>query len=385
MALNKTAKPSILLFADWFEPGFKAGGPIRSCVNFARQMKDKYIIYVITTDRDLNTNDPYENIIIDKWTEFEEGINILYCSPRSLNWKNILSKVKSIEPAYIYMNSMYSRFFTIYPLLMHKLGLIRGKLILAPRGMLKSTAVQYKSAKKNIFFKFFQAIGMHKAVHFHATDNSELDDIKNRFGSNVQASVIPNFPGSLDKDQAAIEKKTKEISLIFIGRLHPIKNLDYLLALLPAIKGKIHLTVIGNEEDNVYAAGCKKMIMGYSSNINVQFEKDIPYKDLHYLIQQHHVLVLPTQGENFGHAIFDALSQGKPVLISDQTPWQNLSLVKAGWDIDLSKKEQFIEALQWVTDFDQLQYNEWSQGAWQYAKRFMEESDINNSYYKLFS
>ena len=34
--------------------------------------------------------------------------------------------------------------------------------------------------------------------------------------------------------------------------------------------------------------------------------------------------LLPTGGENFGHAIFEALSCGVPALISDRTPWRDL-------------------------------------------------------------
>ena len=39
------------------------------------------------------------------------------------------------------------------------------------------------------------------------------------------------------------------------------------------------------------------------------------------------VFLLPTGGENFGHAIFEALSCGVPVLISDQTPWRGLEAI----------------------------------------------------------
>ncbi len=52
----------ILVCCDWYEPGFKAGGPIRSCVNFVNQMKEDYQIYVLTSDRDLDEQAPYEGI-----------------------------------------------------------------------------------------------------------------------------------------------------------------------------------------------------------------------------------------------------------------------------------------------------------------------------------
>ena len=72
MLNNKEKRRSILLFTDWFEPGFKAGGPIRSCVHFVQQMKEAYNIYVFTTDRDLNETAAYPNIETDTWLEYDQ-------------------------------------------------------------------------------------------------------------------------------------------------------------------------------------------------------------------------------------------------------------------------------------------------------------------------
>ena len=46
-----------MLFSDWYEPGFRAGGPIRSCVNFVQHMQDQYKILVFTSDRDLESGE----------------------------------------------------------------------------------------------------------------------------------------------------------------------------------------------------------------------------------------------------------------------------------------------------------------------------------------
>jgi glycosyltransferase involved in cell wall biosynthesis len=94
---------------------------------------------------------------------------------------------------------------------------------------------------------------------------------------------------------------------------------------------------------------------------------------------------LPTQGENFGHAIFEALSAGKPVLISNQTPWRNLTPAKAGWDLSLQQPDHFVQALQQAIDFNQQEYDAWSYAAWQFVRRFVQESDLQKAYNNLFS
>ena len=82
-------RKKILLFADWYEPGYKAGGPIRSCVNFSCYMQGDYQVYVFTTDRDLGSPAPYEQVIVDEWRSDKNNISIYYCSPKMLSWQNI--------------------------------------------------------------------------------------------------------------------------------------------------------------------------------------------------------------------------------------------------------------------------------------------------------
>jgi hypothetical protein len=38
----------ILIFVDWFEPGFKAGGPIQSCRNLVESLGDDFDFYLVT-------------------------------------------------------------------------------------------------------------------------------------------------------------------------------------------------------------------------------------------------------------------------------------------------------------------------------------------------
>jgi glycosyltransferase involved in cell wall biosynthesis len=379
------SKPRILLFADWFEPGYKAGGPIRSCVHFVHQMQDRYSIYVFTSDRDLNDTAPYAGIVADKWLDYNSNVKVLYGSPAQLSWKSIRSQVNNIRPDFIYLNSMFSKYFTIYPLLMSRFGGINSKIVLSPRGMLRESALKFKPVKKKFYLQLFRQLGLHKRVHFHATDKTEESDIQKHFGAKVQLSLVSNYPGMLKDYPGSIEKKDNELSIIFVGRLHPVKGLDYLLERIGSVKGKISLTVVGNAEDEAYTNQCKNITSGYAENIKVRFTGEIPNDKLPAIIAQHHIFALPTKGENFGHAIFESLSSGRPVVISDQTPWRNLSEKMAGWDISLQQPEMFTAVLQSVVSFNQAEYDKWSYKSWQFAKIFVEKDDLKKIYSDLFS
>ena len=45
-------KPKVLIFIDWYKPGFKAGGPIQSVSNIVSQLGKDYEFYIITRDTD---------------------------------------------------------------------------------------------------------------------------------------------------------------------------------------------------------------------------------------------------------------------------------------------------------------------------------------------
>jgi glycosyltransferase involved in cell wall biosynthesis len=373
----------IMLFTDWYEPAFKAGGPIRSCVNFTSHMKADYDIYIFTGDRDLGDTKAFSQIETNRWLE-RDGIQLFYASPGALNWENILVQVQHIKPDYLYLNSMYSKYFTVYPLLMKRLGMIKAQAVLSPRGMLKSTAVQYKPGKKKLFFQLLKLFRIPGKIVFHATDATEEADIRNLFGNDITIKQISNFP-SQEKPLQYIHKESGVVKLIFVGRVHPIKNLAFLLRCLQPITGNVILTIVSAIEDEAYWMECRELIKSLPETITVELQQDVPHHQVEQLISDHHVFVSPTLGENFGHAIFEALGVGRPVLISDQTPWRNLQEHHAGWDLPLSDEKAFVQVLQEVAGMDDEAFQEWSIGAWQYAKHFTESSNLKEKYKELFS
>jgi len=381
--LNK--KKSILLFADWYEPGYKAGGPIRSCVNFVEHMKTTYSIFVFTSDRDLNADAPYADIVSDRWINKEENVQLYYCSPGKLNWKNILEQMTHVQADFIYLNSMFSKYFTIFPLLAAKTKDVQGRIFLSPRGMLRASALQFKPLKKKFFLTAFRSLGHGKQIHFIAADDTEMDDVKHFFGRSAEVTKLPNFSGVLAAKPAGVHKEPGQLSMIFVGRIHPIKNLDYLLKLVKDLKANIRITIAGSLEDKNYWDLCGRLITELPKNVLVDYIGEKPNGQLPAIISANHIFVLPTQGENFGHAIAEALSLGRPVLISNQTPWRNLQNEKAGWDLPLDQPELFIKAIEEAAALNQVGYNAFAETAFSFIKKRIEKNNLLDNYKKLFS
>lgn len=379
------SKPIILIFIDWFSPAYKAGGPIQSCVNLVNFLEDDYKIYVVTSDRDLGDRNPYNNITLNKWISINNNSTIKYLSRNRSTYQNIKKIVKNINPDFIYLNSMFSRIFTIYPLLLFKFNRLKCKLILVPRGMLKTSALQHKKVKKFIFIRGANLFGLFNNIFFQASNDDELLEIKKNIKNNTPI-VLSNLPSTLKKI-SPITKLEKQLNLLFIGRIHTIKNLDFTLQILSKVdkKNLIQLQIIGPREDEDYWCKCVKVIKVLPVNIKVEYLGALPPSQVEQNIKANHFLILPTKGENFGHVIFESFAKGRPVIISNQTPWRNLKSIKVGWDIPLKEEYKFIEAINTATTMKQKEYDAWSKASHQFASNYLENSNLKERYLKLFS
>ncbi len=376
-------KKKILLFTDWYEPGYKAGGPIRSCKNFVSVMQDSFRIFILTSDRDLGDIAPYPGIETDGWTVEGADLQIWYAGPGRLKASAIARIVKEIRPDFVYLNSMYSWSFTILPLWVRLKSRLPGKWVLAPRGMLQQGAMQFKSVKKKVFLALFKGMGLTRRLAFQATDSQEQEDIRRYFPAG-QVVVLPNFPMGEPVPWRSVRKKPGTLSCVFISRLAPKKNLLWLLTALrqwPA-DATLRLILRGEMEDRDYWEKCLFVIGTLPATVTVQMEGPVAHEEVIQVLQQQHIFVLPTLGENFGHAIFEALLAGKPVVISDKTPWSNLEVKQVGFDLPL-EPAAFLEALRKYAAMDQSLYDQWSRSAWAYAKGIQENSKLKEDYKKL--
>lgn len=378
-------KKKILVLVDWFAPGYKAGGPIQSCVNFAFALRNDFDIYVLTTDTDHGETKPYEDVISNQWIENPgNGFKIFYAKKRNLGLRQMKQVILDVNADYVYLNHLFSPYFVIYPLWLKYTGQLSCEVVVCPRGALYASALSVKPYKKMPYIQLLRWFGIQKKIIFHATNKREESAIKGFFpGSKVM--IADNLPNTNQPLFSSCEKKTGELKCIFVARIVAIKNLLFVLNVLEGVKANVSLKVIGPVEDPGYWNGCRKKIAQLPGNIKVDYVGAKRNDELAEILQQHHLFVLPTTGENFGHSIFEALLCGRPVLISDQTPWLKLADKKAGWDLPLNQPGQFMRVIEEAAGLDQHGFDEWAHGAWQYAHDFISNPELHSQYLQLFS
>ena len=374
-----------MVLSDWFAPGFRAGGPVTSCVNFAYAMQNDFCIRVLTSDRDLGNCEAYPNVEINRWSYFDRGISTFYCSPQKQSYSSISRMLNASQTDFIYLNSMFSKSFTIFPLWLHLFRKLKATVVLAPRGMLRQTALQFKPLKKHGFLKLLRATGIAHRIRFHATDEQEREDIYRIFGKHSRVHVIGNCVRTPKSLEQTTTKVSGEVKIISVGRIHPIKNTHLLIDAIARSENRVTLDLYGPIEDMNYWRTCQRSIDQLPRHVCVKHCGILDAEQLQVTLDRYQLFALATAGENFGHAIYEALAAGKPVLISDQTPWQNLQAKQAGWDLPLKDMRAYTHKLDQCALMKQAEYNQWSRGAYQLATQFAASKQRRREYLKLFA
>jgi len=296
-----------------------------------------------------------------------------------MTFKKVKDVIADINPDKIYLNSMFSNM--ILPLLAASRT---GKVILAPRGMLRPSALKVKPLKKFLYITLLRWLKIEQQICFHATDAAESNNIRRTFPKVSKIVEANNLPVSVDIELKKVFKIKGELKLIFVGRIHPIKNLLFLLESLKKVNGQITITIVATRDDQQYWLACKKAVLKIQPAIEVIVNIAIPHHKIKSMMQKAHLFALPTEGENFGHAIFEALAVGCPVLISDQTPWIGLRTMKAGVELPLANQSRFTEAIQEFVDMPDATWQAYRQGAWSLAKSYQQNQESAEQYHQLF-
>ena len=316
-------------------------------------MKNDYSIHVLTTDTDHGETLPYEGIAAGQWTnDLDPGIRVFYLQKATLSRKRMKAQIDALQADYVYLNHLFSPLFVIYPLWLKFSGRLKSDIVLCPRGALYDSALSVKRWKKTPFLRLFKWAGLGKRILFHATNEREKTAILQHFpGSRVL--IADNLPNMHQPPFKSLPKEPGSLRCIFIARIVPIKNLLFLLTALEKVKAVVELSIVGPVEDQAYWKACTQKIAQLPANIRVDYLGPVRNDELMPLLQRHHLFALPTTGENFGHSIFEALLAGRPVLISDQTPWLGLADRKAGWDLPLQGTDGFTRVIEAAAQQDQ--------------------------------
>ncbi len=318
------SKKTILYFVPHYLPGFKSGGVVRSVNNFVENLGDEFDIKIICNDHDVKSKEPYKNVKINHWNKVGKA-KVFYSSKQNISFFGLINFLKKTDFDIIFLNSFFSPKFTVLPLILRLFGFFKNKkCVITTRGELSPGALKIKKLKKFIFINMFKKI-LYFDLHWQVSSKLELVDVKNnldKIAKNIY--IIPDLLSKKTPTQKKIKRiKNKNLRMIFLSRISPIKNLHFLINVLSHITKPIDFFIYGNKEDLQYWRYCKNLIEKLPPNIKVFIRKEVNYKKVSKLFRNNDLFAFPTKSENFGHVILESLSVGTCVILSDKTPWKS--------------------------------------------------------------
>lgn len=208
----------------------------------------------------------------------------------------------------------------------------RCRLVVSPRGTLSAWALGRSALQKKIFWHFLQAPALREAACFHATAESEFEDIR-RFGFRQPICILPN---GIDVPRLEETQNGGRRQLLFLGRIHPIKGIDILLRAWQAVEHRFPDwdLVVAGPDNGAYLTAMQALAAQLRLE-RVVFLGPLFGEEKLRAYRAASLFVLPTHSENFGITVAEALAAGTPAIVTRGAPWAGLEEQGAGWWIEI--------------------------------------------------
>lgn len=217
-------------------------------------------------------------------------------------------------------------------------------LIMSPRGTLFPWNLRKSAWKKSAYLRVFGGVLFNRATVIHATSSDEVASIK-ALRADARVALIPN---GVDLDELNVLSgkayhkerlglETFKNHVLYVGRIEQKKGLAKLIEALGILVREnfdVELLVAGPVYSESYYHHCRSLAesLGLANHIKwLGMVSGEMRKDIYGAAN---LFVLPTQTENFGMAIAEALSASLPVVTTFGTPWKSIVEAKAGYIVE---------------------------------------------------
>jgi glycosyltransferase involved in cell wall biosynthesis len=313
---------SVFTVVNVFSPGVKGGGPSQSLSNLLRDTELEVRVFTGACDLDGTALD----VVADQWINWSDNSNIKVFYSSKTGYRlalQLFKEIGGVKPSVVWVNSFFDFKYSLLPQL--AAGMRGSPIVISPRGELMEGALSIKKAKKIFSLYLLKMLYRVFTPRFHFTSEEERTETL-RYLGDCDTYLFPNYsrkPMSTNCLASSVNNRVKSKKLIFLARLVPKKGLDIALRVLAELDQEYGLEIYGEFETPHYECEIKELVRTLELFDRVIFRGFIPFEEALSKISACQLMLAPTRGENFGHSIYECLSIGLPVVISDQTPWKN--------------------------------------------------------------
>jgi glycosyltransferase involved in cell wall biosynthesis len=239
--------------------------------------------------------------------------------------------------------------------------------VVSLHGMFDDWAMSQAAAKKRVFLSLGGRALLEHAAAVHCTAEGELAQSRKWFdgrgGRGGRGVVVPplldldpfrSLPGpGLARGRFPFLLEHARPVVLFLSRLHPVKRPQLLLEAAAALRDQgIDATfVLAGPGDEGFVAMLKGMVRDLQLEDRVHFPGLVMGEDKLSLFQAADLFILPTQQENFGVVLIEALACGTPLITTRGVDiWPELKASGAAVIVDDPGAELIREAARLLGD-----------------------------------
>ncbi len=278
-------KKTILVFIDWYRPGYRSGGTVTSFGNFVDQMEKHFLFKIVTRDSDYLDSTVYDTITSDSWNEIMTN-QCFYLSKTSKTFAAIKNIIKNTPHDYSYINGVFSLYFSMLPLVF-----IKDKpCILNPHGMLSSQAFSVKPLKKKVFLKIADLLRVYRHVIFHVSNEEEASAVRKHIKNYKAITIASQFTKEVSSDLLKNGEKNRNVRFVNIARVAVEKGTLNLIHALMHVKQALQVDLYGPIYDPNYWSACERAMSRLPSHISVNYKGVLHNDKVHKTLSEYDYL-----------------------------------------------------------------------------------------------
>ena len=326
----------VLHVSAYYAPAYVYGGPPRSIHALCRALPAHGVsVQVFTTDANGSSSLP---AVVTTAGTFD-GVPVNYFHRTWPRWplgsRALTRALERNVAAYdaVHIHGLWNRVVWAAAGVARRAGV---PYVLSPRGMLEAGALAHGSWRKRASFALVDGDVLAGASLLHATSEAErltLRELRPR----APVVLIPN---GIDVPAQAAERRTPPPTVLFVGRLHPIKRPDLLIDAFAAVRRRhpeARLVIAGPDErrmrpELVARAGEDAAAIRWVGEVNAS--------ERTALLRDACALVMCSDSESFGMTVLEAMAAAVPVVVTRTCPWPDVHRHGSGYWVD-----QKVEAI----------------------------------------
>ncbi|MDC3252268.1 glycosyltransferase [Schleiferiaceae bacterium] len=337
------------------------GGPSTCTFDLLEGLYNINLSVDLLSSRPIRGSNCDEDVVLGEGRPWMKLIKCDYITPLALS-KNTEKFLKETEYELYHANTMWLHMVHATCSYARKMG---KPYVLSTHGMLYPTALKVSSWKKKLLGALWFEKDVLSAACIHATCKQEMEYVR-AYGYKGPIAVIPNpviFPKGVSlklREESSKYKIYGRKQIGFLGRLDPIKkveNIIYAIALLNEEERELLSFQVIGKFDESYEAFLRAEVKRLYLENSVTFVGFVTGLEKYERLSQMSALMVPSEQENFGMIVPEALICGTPVYASLGTPWSELNEHLCGWWTNNSP-ETIAKVLREILSLDDTEIRE---------------------------